>query len=274
MNRENDRDFPVAPPRKKTTVRAAQLEATADAKLLFLGEHSQQLAMPRPPATQNSREVPVGADTVPAENQQQKILDKIDQRIAEREARGLLSDRCENRRSSSKLVGDDELFREIVSAREEQEDEDFHAIYLTQDIYSMAIFAGAGYCKSELAKVWIFGITLACFVAQVGSLLLAIVDLQPDDTSLVCCTRLLGHPVNVSVTVRAGQWLAVMFSIFSLENVICIDTLAFINALVFKVSIFQPPISTLPIQRLCDRMNDPCTRHQRACLSCTECHEA
>ena len=185
--------------------------ATADAQLVFLP----------------------GADGVPAE--QREILSQIDKRIAEREARGAVPVRSKSLRGSFKQVNDEDLLREIALAREEQEDEDFHTIYMTQDVYSMAIFAGAGYCGSELAMLWIFFVTLVCFGAQVGSLILAIADLQPDDTSLVCCTRLLGHPVNVSVTVRAGQWLAVMFSIFSLENIICIDTLAFINAIVSKV---------------------------------------
>jgi len=38
----------------------------------------------------------------------------------------------------------------------------------------------------------------------------------------------------VPATVRAGQWLAVIFSIFSLENIICIDTLAFLNAIISR----------------------------------------
>ena len=208
--------------------------ATADAQLVFLpGEHGRHLAMPRRRAAPQNAEAVPGADGVLAE--QREILSQIDKRIAEREARGAVPDRSKSQRGSFKQVDDEDLLREIALAREEQEDDDFHTLYMTQDVYSMAIFAGAGYCGSELAMLWIFFVTLVCFGAQVGSLILAIVDLQPDDTSLICCTRLLGHPVNVSVTVRAGQWLAVMFSIFSLENIICIDTLAFINAIVSKV---------------------------------------
>lgn len=114
---------------------------------------------------------------------------------------------------------------------EDDEDHDQMAVCLTQDIYSVAILAGAGFCPTAASKLWSFVLATVCFVAQSGSLVLAILDLQPDGSSLVCCTRLLGHPVNVSRNVRMGQWLAVGFSIFSLENIICMDTLAFINTL-------------------------------------------
>lgn len=262
---------PRPPPRTKAAARAIQAAlklsseavsapdssgvGTADAKLVFLPAGAGELLeMPRPggfaedgtgagPSTASTpraytastlRAQPQGA-AESTRQEQARILDQIDKRIAERESSGSLSDRrgSRRRREPSKLVGDEELLAVAVQARAEEEAAEFHAIYMTPDIYSMAIFAGAGYCKSELAKLWILVIALACFVAQVGSLLLAIMDLQPD-SSRICCTKLLGHPVNVHGTVRAGQWLAVIFSIFSLENIICIDTLAFINTIISR----------------------------------------
>jgi hypothetical protein len=185
--------------------------AVADAKLVFLPAGAGELLpMPRPgglaadgtdvrpsPASAPKAQPPGAAESTRQE--QAKILDQIDKRIAEREESGYLLDRRGSRRwDPSKLVGDEELLAVAVRARAEEEATEFHAIYMTPDIYSMAIFAGAGYCRSELAKLWIFVIALACFVAQVGSLFLAIIDLQPDDTSLICCTKLLGHPVSNS----------------------------------------------------------------------------
>ena len=137
-------------------------------------------------------------------------------------------------------------------AEAEENDMDMHTVYLTHDIYSVAILAGAGYCKSTGAKLWIFFLAIICFVAQFGSLILAVLDLQPDDSSLICCTRLLGHPVNVSENVRIGQWLAFGFSIFSLENIICVDTLAFINAI---VSLFCYP--TYQARPIASRLYEP-----------------
>lgn len=134
----------------------------------------------------------------------------------------------------------------------EENDVDMHTVYLTHDIYSVAILAGAGYCTSTGNKFWIFFLAIICFVAQSGSLILAVLDMQPDASSIICCTRLLDHPVNVSENVRIGQWLAVGFSIFSLENIICVDTLAFINAI---VSLFCYP--QYQARTITSRLNEP-----------------
>jgi hypothetical protein len=72
-------------------------------------------------------------------------------------------------------------------------------------------------------------VTLATFTIQAASLAYCIIDKTGTNRSNNCCSTLLDSPVNVKTEVRLAQWFAVIYSLLSLENIICVDTLAYIN---------------------------------------------
>ena len=55
-----------------------------------------------------------------------------------------------------------------------------------------------------------------CFVVQIVSLAFAVQELSEEwlpSGGLICCSRILDHPVNVSDQVRVGQWFALVFAV-------------------------------------------------------------
>jgi hypothetical protein len=110
-----------------------------------------------------------------------------------------------------------------------------HTVGLTGDVYSMSILCNAGYCSSGNSRedmvtlLYVNLVTLATFIIQAASLAYCIIDKTGTNRSNNCCSTLLDSPVNVKTEVRLAQWFAVIYSLLSLENILCVDTLAYIN---------------------------------------------
>jgi len=94
-----------------------------------------------------------------------------------------------------------------------------HTVSLTEDVYSVAILCSAGYCRVGhsatdcMSSIFIHFLTLATFTIQAASLIYCIIDKTESSRSINCCSTLIDHPVNVSLSVRLGQWCAVVYFI-------------------------------------------------------------
>jgi hypothetical protein len=77
----------------------------------------------------------------------------------------------------------------------------------------MVILAATG--KGYFSRHMAISVALCffCFVVQIVSLAFAVQEQLSGGAGLICCTRLLDHPVNVSDTVRVGQWFALVFAV-------------------------------------------------------------
>ena len=71
-----------------------------------------------------------------------------------------------------------------------------------------------GHDTSWNVFIKIAALAITCFVVQTLSLIFASLELWSGmESGTICCARIFDHPVNVTLYVRFGQWVALAFSV-------------------------------------------------------------